>query len=615
MSKLTIRLKLTIGAVLAVMIMLLFSGFFGFQQTKSLLVENAHHDINSSGWGLARSIDAWQMSKLSNLKSASKYSKSSHIKDTLMQGAEAGQFLYMYLGSSKGEMIMQPEEALPEDYDPRTRPWYKDATAANKPILTAPYIDASNGDLIMSFALPVSNGVMAADIAMTDVTDSVVNVEFGETGQALLLGSDNQILVHKDPDQIGRDISELYTGGDVTEEIHELIADGRDVLAALYPIEGTPWKVVISIEKSDALSDLNTLIVRTLFLSLATVIVVAIVLTLLIRTLLAPLGELADSMKEIASGDADLTRRIPVNSEDELGQLSLHFNNFIDSIHQMVLQVVDSSTQLQQLSRDSHLVATANNDQVQNQQSEISQVAAAIHEMSAIAASVAENATHAAEAADNAQKETEASENNANQNKSKMSALTEEIDTTTDVISKLNEHAQQIATILATIQGIAEQTNLLALNAAIEAARAGEQGRGFAVVADEVRALSGRTHEATGEIQTMIEALKEQTQTAVSQMDRAKSLVEQTQEAAGAVSQSQGSIKAAIQSINNQAVSISSSASEQNTATEEINRITQAIQEASQELSSNVSSARHQAEELDTLGVAVQAQLSRFKTQ
>jgi methyl-accepting chemotaxis protein len=152
------------------------------------------------------------------------------------------------------------------------------------------------------------------------------------------------------------------------------------------------------------------------------------------------------------------------------------------------------------------------------------------------------------------------------------------------------------------------------LNAAIEAARAGEQGRGFAVVADEVRALSGRTHEATGEIQVMIEALKTQTQAAVSQMDRAKTLVENTMSAANTVSQSQANINIVIQGIKDQALSISSSSQEQNLATDEINRITQAIQEASQELASNVEAAHKQAEELDALGLAVQSQLAHFRT-
>lgn len=614
MKKLTIQLKLTIGTVLAILIMQAISGVVSFQQSKGRLEETVQHEIDRAGRTLVKSIDAWKSSKLAILNSAGKFSSSSQLNDVLLQGAQAGGFLYMYLATVDGQMIIQPIIDLPADYDPRTRPWYKDAVSLGQPILTEPYVDAASGDLVMSFAQPVSNGVIASDIAMTEVVDSVINVEFGVTGQAMLVDANNTILVHKDTELIGKNVNEVYVGSTTSESIIEVSESGTPVLMAGYSVTGTPWRVIISIEKSDAMSGLSQLITQTLLLSIITLIVVVMVLVFMIKVLLAPLARLATSMREIASGDADLTKRIPVISEDELGQFSRYFNNFIESIHSMVIQVIDSAAQMQVLSKESHQVSSENNAQVHQQQSEISQVAAAIHEMSATAASVAENAVHTAEAAENAQKETEASQQNANNNKTQMTELTYEIDTTTEVIDKLHIHAQQISTILATIQGIAEQTNLLALNAAIEAARAGEQGRGFAVVADEVRALSGRTHEATGEIQTMIEALKAQTQTAVSQMDRAKSLVEKTMDAASIVSLSQANINIVIQGIKDQALSISASSQEQNLATDEISRITQVIQEASQELATNVTTAHQQAEELDALGLAVQSQLTRFRT-
>lgn len=202
---------------------------------------------------------------------------------------------------------------------------------------------------------------------------------------------------------------------------------------------------------------------------------------------------------------------------------------------------------------------------------------------------------------------------NARENKRRMNNLTEQIDTATGVIRQLDDQAQQINTILATIQDIAEQTNLLALNAAIEAARAGEQGRGFAVVADEVRALSQRTHEATGEIQTMIETLQGQTQNAVSIMDKSKDLTGETANSAEEVTNSLTSIAESIRDISERASTIAEASREQNTATEEISRIATAIQDASNQLAENIDQATAQSDELHDLSDAIRANLSRFK--
>jgi methyl-accepting chemotaxis protein len=347
---------------------------------------------------------------------------------------------------------------------------------------------------------------------------------------------------------------------------------------------------------------------------LAIVVIVSLVLAIVITALLKPLDALQVALEDISAGDGDLTQRLEVKSDDEIGRLSKAFNNFIESIHHLIIDVIDSATQLEELAKQSNHTAGENSSAIQNQQDEISQVAAAIHEMSSTSSTVADNAKVTADSAEKALSETSTSESNANENRDRMHNLTDQIEDTAKVITQLNEQAQQINTILATIQGIAEQTNLLALNAAIEAARAGEQGRGFAVVADEVRALSQRTHEATGEIQSMIETLGGQTSSAVTQTEKSKDLVEQTMTTAAAVSSSQTLIKEAINDINAQAISIAEASREQNSATEEINRITQAIQEQSQQLASNVESAHSLSEQLHELGSKVQSHLSRFRT-
>jgi methyl-accepting chemotaxis protein len=615
MNSMSIKQKLTLATALVVLVMLTIYSLINYNQAKNRLVNTANTDIVEVGESLANFVSDWINTKQTILASASNFSSDrKNHNQILEQGQKAGEFLYMYIGSDQGEMIMIPKEDLPSDYDPRTRPWYKQAKSENKPILTAPYVDASSGDLVLSFARPTAIGVIAADIGMSAVATEVLNIKLGMTGNAMMIDAAGSILIHSDESLFEKNINEQITSGEISTEVSEITIAGIDYLAAKFDVMGTPWSIVVSVEKTDALSDLSTLQITSVLMTIITLVIVITFVGFLVSLLLKPLNHITTAMKDIATGDADLTQRLKVVSNDEIGKVSEYFNNFIESIHHMVIEVIDSATQLDDLSKQSNETAGENNRAIQNQQEEITQVAAAIHEMSSTSAAVAENARITAESAQNAQLESKNSEDNATQNRQRMSGLTVQIEETTTVINQLNEHAQQINTILATIQGIAEQTNLLALNAAIEAARAGEQGRGFAVVADEVRALSQRTHEATGEIQSMIEALSGQTSSAVTQMGKSKSLVEDTMTTAQAVSSSQVTIREAIASINDQAITIAEASKEQNSATEEINRISQTIQAESQQLAENVEAAFTLSEQMHELGLRVQNHLGRFRT-
>ena len=232
--------------------------------------------------------------------------------------------------------------------------------------------------------------------------------------------------------------------------------------------------------------------------------------------------------------------------------------------------------------------------------------------MSMTANEVAQSASETAEAARRSAESTATGLSLAKENRANMEKLTQGIHETTAVIQSLNEHALKINSILATIQGIAEQTNLLALNAAIEAARAGEQGRGFAVVADEVRALSQRTHDATGEIQTMIEGLQTQTGNAVTMMDKSVSVTQDTADNARGVAEILSAINEAIGLINNMSDRIANASGEQHKVTDEISRITSTIKDAADHLATNAHEADQRAQSLAKLATDLSANLNRF---
>lgn len=614
MTSWNIRTRLMVGVALSVLLLVAINGVYNYQQARSALVDSVSDTVQRSGTSTRRFVSTWLSNKAQIVDSAAQ--AITEVKTpipVLVQGSNAGNFLYMYLGTRTGEMIMFPDETLPDDYDPRTRPWFEQAQKEQQRIITAPYVDASSGDLVMSFAQPVGSDVLAADVALTDIVQEVLGVELGASGYAALVDGDNNFLVHPEENRLGESLTGLIGGARLTTSATEVSVDGEDWLSAAYPIEGSDWQVVLLVKSSEAFSDLGTLALSNTLVSALTILIVTIVSGFLISYLLRPLAGLDSAMSDIAQGEADLTRRLTVVRDDEIGSLSRSFNQFVESVHQLVSESLGYSHELETLSESSHKNARANNDAIQLQQSEISQVAAAINEMSSTSAEVAQNAGDTAEAARKASKESQNGMGNAAENRTRMDTLTGQIDTATGVIGKLDEQALEINTILSTIQNIAEQTNLLALNAAIEAARAGDQGRGFAVVADEVRALSQRTHQATGEIQTMIETLQEQTQQAVSIMNSSKTLTDETASSAQQVTSSLNVIAESIEDISSRAQSIAEASREQNIATEEISRIATAIQDASNQLADNVDQATVQSDELHGVSRKIRQNLSRFK--
>ncbi len=309
---------------------------------------------------------------------------------------------------------------------------------------------------------------------------------------------------------------------------------------------------------------------------------IGVVLTwLLSGWVVAPIHRLSKTMSEIASGDGDLTQRVSIESDDEVGELGRNFNAFADTVQATVRDVVDCSVgirnEMEQFGILSEKVATG----VGSQQQESEMVATAINEMRVTSTNVSDNAQKAAKASENGSVEVVAAGNILDQTVQSIHGLANEISTANQVINKLDDDVANIASILDVIRGIAEQTNLLALNAAIEAARAGEQGRGFAVVADEVRALASKTQVSTGEIQAMIEKLQSGAKQAVSVMETSqngsKTTVEQAQSAAVSLAE----IHRSIQVINEMNAHIATAANQQTSVSEEVNQNIQRIAENS----------------------------------
>ena len=353
---------------------------------------------------------------------------------------------------------------------------------------------------------------------------------------------------------------------------------------------------------------------RTLLLILIAAFVVVVgALWWLSNTILRPLDRLRSTMERVGAR-SDLTQESDIIGNDELGAAGRAFNAMLGQFREIINGVTRSAGNL--VGEAERLSATAEQTNVgmQRQQAEIHQVVTAMNEMAATVQEVARNTATAAESADGTRAESANGKQVVSHTMESIDRLAGEVERAADVIHKLEEDSADIGTILDTIKGIAEQTNLLALNAAIEAARAGEQGRGFAVVADEVRTLANRTQQSTEEIQAMIEQLQRGAREAVRVMEEGRKQAQSSVEQAASAGDSLGKITAAVDSINDMNAQIASAAEEQSAVAEEMNRNIVNINQVAEETAGGARDTSTVAVGMVDLVEQLRREVSRFRT-
>ena len=327
-----------------------------------------------------------------------------------------------------------------------------------------------------------------------------------------------------------------------------------------------------------------------------------------------PLTVLALNLQEISGGDGNLRARLQVKGKTEMDWVGSSFNNFVKKIAKTVDDIGHTSDQLASASQELSLISTETEQGVERQQQETTQVATAMEEMTATVQEVARNAVNASEAAKKAETEAVKSKQVVDQTVDAINTLASEVETAGNVIHELEADSESIGEVLSVIQGIAEQTNLLALNAAIEAARAGEQGRGFAVVADEVRTLASRTQNSTQEIQKTIERLQSRARKAVKVMENSQKQASVSVEQATSAGEVISSINVRIGTINDMNNHIASAAEEQSVVAEEINRNINNISVVSEQSSNGASKTSNACNELQALADQLRKTVGHFKT-
>ena len=345
-------------------------------------------------------------------------------------------------------------------------------------------------------------------------------------------------------------------------------------------------------------------------------IIVLTFLFILTRSLVMnPMLSVVKALEDISEGEGDLTARIEVLKNDEIGALACAFNVFVEKIQTLVCSIQNNIVRLTGVAEMVNGVAGSTQGQIDAQRHETDQVATAVTEMAATAKEIASNAHMTAEAAENAKVETNSVQTIFMDSIENIRELSTQLNDAAGVMDALENDVAGIVTVLDVIRGIAEQTNLLALNAAIEAARAGEQGRGFAVVADEVRALASRTAESTAEIQNMIQRLQQGTASAVNAMRESQQKSEISVTSAMKSGESLDSIVSATNNITDMTAQIAAAVEEQTAVSEELNRNISAIVDAADATSQLVTEMSDESENLSCISRGLDEQVGRFKIQ
>jgi len=593
-------------------------------QMKSQIMDGLNNEFNAVLYGQQTVVKNWINEKVSLVSAQAANVNRPDAVPFLAQTAAGGDFGGgVYAGFEDGRKpIFNDNWQPPADYKVPERPWYAQTKANNRVTLTEPYVDAETKKLTMTVAVPFVTagkfaGVVAGDVFAQDLVREVLSAKVRAGGYMFLINRAGNLIGHPKPELTMKPLTSIapdmtadaVDAASKIDPLQEAQISGETELWQAVPVPGTDWYICMAVDRDQALAPLHTLL-YTLFGLMALVLVLMVPLaSFVISRMFGGLMHLKAAMSEVSKGEGDLTLRLDDSGSDEIAETARAFNLFIGRLQGMFNSLRGDATALiggvQQVSRLVAVVADSS-----RQMSDVSSSNAATLEQITVSIS------HIAESAHQADDLVNQTENRLGESADNIGRLSGGMESTVSAVrglegmlATLDKRSQEISGITNVIRDIADQTNLLALNAAIEAARAGEQGRGFAVVADEVRKLAERTAQATLQITGMVDSIRQGTGRALGDMNQTVSAVDDgvnlTREAVNGID----AIRKAMDEVVDKMHEIAHSTNEQHNAS---NLIAQSTESINGRILENDGSLQSVSDELGRLASAAQQMHDAF---
>jgi methyl-accepting chemotaxis protein len=627
----SIKTKLTLAIVLIVFISLSALGIASYWNAKKLLTQEMESSLQVLATNNAEKLGFWiearkrDVSFLANSPLVNEIAGESAFNYLRNENKTNQLFVSFMMANAKGEAAFTTGEKA----SIAERPYFKEVMAG-KSMVTNPVIAKNTGEAIVVAVAPVIRngspiGALGGGVKLDSVIKLVGEIKAVNTGYAYVMQSDGLIVFHPNKD-LAMKLNGL-TDASVPPDLKAIAAKmvkgeqgvgqytykGEAKYIAYAPIPGTTWSLAVNVPANEVLAKLNALMWTSLIITLVVLCLAIAIAFWIANSITKPLAAMKSMLQDISQGNGDLTRRLDDSSKDELGEASRYFNMFVDKLHGLISRVAETTAKVAAASVELRMNAEQIATGAEEVAAQASTVATAGEEMSATSGDIAQNCSMAAEGSQQASAAAVSGARVVNETIGVMNNIAERVKSTAQSVENLGSRSEQIGAIIGTIEDIADQTNLLALNAAIEAARAGEQGRGFAVVADEVRALAERTTRATKEISEMIKTIQTETHNAVKAMEIGVGEVAKGSEKAADSGKALERILEQINDVTMQINQVATAAEEQTATTSEISSNMHQITEVVAQTSRGAQASAASANQLSGLAEELRSVVGQFK--